>query len=106
MMKQTKLLQSADGKQIIRVLDTNGNKALIIDCIHPAMPLYVDADTLTSYVPCDDDTLCEKTGYLPESLDSLSPLRRKTALERYTVIAGVLASLGCKGQIGYNRKSS
>ena len=93
MMNQTKLLQSADGKQIIRVLDTKGNKALIIDCIHPAMPLYVDVDTLSSYVPCDDDTLCEKTGYLSESLDGLSPLRRKTALERYTVIAGVLASL-------------
>ena len=62
MMKQTKLLQSADGKQIIRVLDTKGNKALIIDCIHPAMPLYVDSDALSCYVPCDDDTLCEKTG--------------------------------------------
>lgn len=93
MMNQTKLLQSADGKRIIRVLDTKGNKALIIDCIHPAMPLYVDVDTLTSYVPCDDDTLYATTGHLPESLDSLSPLRRKTALERYTVIAGVLASL-------------
>ena len=93
MMNRTKLLQSADGKQIIRILDTKNNKAMVIDCIHSAMPLYVDMEALSSYIPCDDDTLCEKTGYMPESLDSLSPLRRKTALERYTVIAGVLSSL-------------
>ena len=56
MMNQTKLLQSADGKQIIRVLDAKNNKALIIDCIHSAMPLFVDTEALSSYIPCDDDT--------------------------------------------------
>ena len=38
--------------KIIRVLKSQGNKALVIDCIKSTMPKCVDGDSLSNYDDC------------------------------------------------------
>ena len=49
--------------QIIRVLKSQGNKALVIDCIKRTMPKWVDGDSLSNYDDCGEDEMYERTDY-------------------------------------------
>ena len=43
--------------QIIRVLKSHGDKALVIDCIKRTMPKWVDDNSLPNYDDCSEDEL-------------------------------------------------
>lgn len=78
---------------IVRVLDVKENRALMIDCVRRTMPQRKDIASLTGWEKCSEEKLYEIADVdLPE-LDSLCPESRKTAYERYTMIAPILRLL-------------
>ena len=78
--------------KIIRVLKSQGEKALVIDCIKKTMPHWVDSDFLSNYVDCGEDEMYERTGY-PFGRE-LTPKEERIAQERFTMISGVLPFIG------------
>ena len=78
--------------QIIRVLKSQGDKALVIDCIKRTMPKWVDDDFLSNYVDCGEDEMYERTDYLFGR--ELTPKEERIAQERFTMISGVLPFIG------------
>ena len=78
--------------QIIRVLKSQGNKALVIDCIKRTMPKWVDGDFLSNYDDCGEDEMYERTDY-PFGRE-LTQKEERIAQERFTTIAGVLPFIG------------
>ncbi len=88
-MRKYDLLRSGDS--IIRVLEVQGDRVLVIDCIKRAMPVWVEVTELDSYSECTIGELSEVTGVAMVSVDALDADQRKTMYERYTVIAPVLA---------------
>ena len=78
--------------QIFRVLQTQGDKALVIDCIKRTMPKWVDGDSLSNYDDCGEDEMFERTDY-PFGRE-LTPKEERIAQERFTMIAGVLPYIG------------
>ena len=78
--------------QIIRVLKSQGNKALVIDCIKRTMPKWVDGDSLSNYDDCGEDEMYERTDY-PFGRE-LTPKEERIAQERFTMISGVLPFIG------------
>ena len=88
-MKKYDLLRSGDN--IIRVLEVQGDKVLVIDCIKRTMPLWVELVALESYSECTNDDLSEATGVVVVGVDDLDADQRKIMYERYTMIAPILA---------------
>ena len=87
-MKKYDLLRS--GNSIIRVLEVQGDKVLVIDCIKRTMPVWVELDTLESCSECTIGELSETTGVVIVGVDDLDADQRKTMYERYTMIAPML----------------
>ena len=78
--------------KIIRVMKSQGNKALVIDCIKRTMPKWVDGDSLSNYDDCGEDEMYEQTNY-PFGR-KLTPKEERIAQERFTMISGVLPFIG------------
>ena len=95
-MKQNDLLLSPDSKKLIRVLCLRDDAALVIDCEGKTMPLWRGISSLENYAVVSESVLHEWSGLMPESLDDMSPNRRKKAFERYTYISSVIAVLQLK----------
>lgn len=76
--------------QLIRILDIEADRVFIIDCIKRTMPVWKDIESIKEYVPCSEDTLQEITDTILIDLDNLDSEGRKTAYERYTMIAPLL----------------
>ena len=89
-MKRFNLLLKEDESELYRVLDIQDGIITVIDCLHKSMPQKESADGLSEYIVTDESKLYEFARTKPEDLDSISPERRKIALQRYTVIAGIL----------------
>ena len=87
-IQKNQLLQHGD--QIIRVLDMDTNRVFMIDCIKKTMPVWTDTGFIKEYVPCSEDALQEVTDTFLVDLESLDADSRKTAYERYTMIAPLL----------------
>lgn len=87
-MKKHDLLKSDAG--IIRVLDIQPDKALIIDCIKRTMPVWVEPSELDSYDLCSIEALNEAIGFTVPSVDTLDADQKKTMYDRFTLIAPVL----------------
>ena len=87
-IQKNQLLQHGD--QIIRVLDMEDDRVFIIDCIKRAMPVWTDAELLNEYVLCSENALQEMTDTSLVDFESLDAESRKTAYERYTMIAPLL----------------
>ena len=87
-MKKYDLLRSGDS--IIRVLEVQGDRVLVIDCIKRTMPVWVEVVALDSYSECTNDDLSEVTGIVVVGVDNLDADQRKAMYERYTVIAPIL----------------
>ena len=90
-MKKYDLLRSGDS--IIRVLETQGDKVLVIDCIKKTMPVWVEIATLESYSECAIGELSQVTGIITVDVDALDADQRKIMYERYTMIAPILSFL-------------
>ena len=78
--------------QIFRVLQIQGDKSLVIDCIKKSMPKWVDATVLSDYAECSEDYLYEQTGMIQNR--ELTPEEQRIAQEHFTMIAGVLPFIG------------
>ncbi len=87
-MKKYDLLRSGDN--IIRVLEVQGDKVLVIDCIKRTMPLWVEVVALDSYSECTIGELSEVTEVVLVGVDDLDAEQRKSMYERYTMIAPIL----------------
>lgn len=76
--------------QLIRVLDIEADRVFVIDCIKKTMPVWKNTESISEYVPCSEDTLQEITDTFLIDLDNVDSESRKTAYERYTMIAPLL----------------
>lgn len=76
--------------QLIRILDMEADRVFVIDCIKKTMPVWKDIESINEYVPCSEATLQEITDTFLIDLDNLDSEGRKTAYERYTMIAPLL----------------
>ncbi len=91
-MKNNDLLRSGDS--IIRVLEVQECRVLVIDCIKRTMPVWVEPSVLSSYYSCDSVVLNEVTGYNPISADRFDTVQRKVMCDRFSLIAPVLPFIG------------
>ena len=90
-MKKYDLLQSGDS--IIRVLEVQGDRVLVIDCTKRTMPVWIEITALESCSECTYGELSEATGIVIVRVDDLDADQRKTMYERYTMIAPILPFL-------------
>ena len=75
---------------IIRVLEVREDRVLVIDCVRRTMPQWKEVAFLAGWEKCSEEKLYEIADVdLPE-IESLCPESRKTAYERYTLIAPIL----------------
>lgn len=89
LMKKHDLLRSGDN--IIRVLDVQDDRILMIDCLKQTMPVWVEAESLGSYSECSGRDLYDATGVVDtKDIDDLDSDQRKIMHERYTMIAPIL----------------
>ena len=77
---------------IIRILKSQGDKALVIDCIKRTMPKWVDDDSLSNFDDCGEDEMFERTDY--QFGRELTPNEQRIAQERFTMISGILPFIG------------
>ena len=75
---------------IIRILSIDGDRALVMNCTHPCMPKWLPRSELNGYALCAEKDLYETTGIVLCDVEALDAPTRRTAYERYTVIAGIL----------------
>ena len=87
-MKKHDLLK--DGNNIIRVLEINSDKILMIDCVKRTMPVWVKSSTLDSFSVCNDQELIETTNFAVTAIETLNADQKRTMYDRYTLIAPIL----------------
>lgn len=87
-MQKNDLLKRGD--EIIRVLELTESKALIINCVKRTVPKLVEINLLKDYLHCSEEELFEKTCITPAEYDSLDSKSKKSAHQKYTLIAGIL----------------
>lgn len=87
-MKKYDLIRSGDS--IIRILDVQQDRVLVIDCIKQSMPVWVESESLESYSKCFGKELSEITGVIIIDIDTLDAGQRKVMYERYTMITPIL----------------
>lgn len=78
--------------QIIRVLQSRDDKALVIDCVKRTMPMWITLSDVEGYVDCTEEELFLKTNV--DFNRELNGDERKIARERFTLIAGILPFVG------------
>lgn len=94
-MKVNDLLLTPDARRLYRLLAApQPDTILAVDCLHPTMPFDVSVSELDDCDIVSEDVLFQMTDFFPRGLDDLSPDMRRVALERYSMIAGVLTALG------------
>ena len=82
----------ACGASLYRVLNVADDTIFVMDCLKPKMPYWKSiAEADCKYVT--EQELYERTGKVNTALDDLDAVRRRVALNRYTIIAGVLPFL-------------
>ena len=86
-MRKNDLIKTADS--IYRVLSVSGDKVLAVDCLHKAMPAYSELNG----TQISENDLLVATNMKLRSFEDLTPNERKVAIERYTIIAGILTVL-------------
>ena len=79
-------------EQIIRILQEQGEKVLVIDCIKRTMPKWIEKSLLQDYTDCEERELYEQTN-MPLHRE-LNGDEQMIARERFTSIAGVLPFIG------------
>ena len=72
---------------IFRVLKSQEDKSLVIDCIKRTMPKWVLTSTLSDFEECTEMFLYEATNY--PYTRKLSSDEQRIAQERFTLIAGM-----------------
>lgn len=89
-MKKNDLLKYND--KLVRVLDIQDDKYLIIDCIKRTMPVWVDS--FKNYEPSNEEELYEITEIKPSDKNENLSVDNKYIQEHYSLIAGILPYIG------------
>lgn len=89
-MKKNDLLKYND--KLIRVLDIQNDKYLIIDCIKRTMPVWTDS--LIDYESSSEEELYKITGIKPSDKSENLSVDNKYIQEHYSLIAGILPHIG------------
>lgn len=87
-MEKNQLLK--DNGCIYRVLAIEEDSVFMIDCLKKTMPNWYDIDEVRGYEDCTEEELLEVTGTVLLEEEDLTFKARKTAHERFTVVAGIL----------------
>lgn len=87
-MKKYDLLKN--DKDIVRVLEIQQDRILIIDCIKKTMPVWVQSSDIDSFSCCSVEELTQVTGFELCSVNTLDADQKKVMYERYTLIAPIL----------------
>lgn len=87
-MKNNCLLRNDNN--IIRILDQQPDKKLIIDCIKQTMPKWVNAENISSFLPCTEQELLSITNKNIKSMESFDANSRKFIHAYFSLIAGIL----------------
>ena len=87
-MKNNCLLRNDNN--IIRILDQQPDKKLIIDCIKQTMPKWVKAENISSFLPCTEQELFSITNKNIKSMESFDANSRKFIHAHFSLIAGIL----------------
>ncbi|HBI59957.1 MAG TPA: hypothetical protein DDY31_01890 [Lachnospiraceae bacterium] len=90
-MEKNQLLK--DNGSIYRILAIEEDSVLMIDCLKKTMPNWYDMGEVSGYENCSEEELLEVTGTVLVEEEDLSSKTRKTAHERFTVVAGILPFL-------------
>lgn len=91
-MKKNDLLKY--GERIIRILETKDDSVLVVDCVHKAMPKWMQMADFENYECCTENELLSATGRAVLDYDSLDKSSRRFVHEHFTLIAGVLPFVG------------
>ena len=109
LMKKYDLLRSGDN--IIRILDIQDDRILMIDCVKHTMPVWRKFESVDSVLSesellrvysqcsgkelsvCTDNELLKATGFTSVDIDTMDAEQRKVMHERYTMIAPILPFL-------------
>ena len=75
---------------IIRVLTVQADKALIIDCIHRKIPVWVNVSELATSNECSEEVFFAASGIQLPDFETLPSTAKRIAHERYALIAGIL----------------
>lgn len=91
-MQRNELIQCRDS--IYRVLETNEDKVLVINCTQKSMPKWVNQNDFSDFEPCSEEFLRQTMNVILPDIDDLTPADRRIVHERYTLIAGILPFIG------------
>ena len=78
--------------RMIRVLQTQGDRSLVIDCIKRTMPRWIATADLATYTECSETDLYDRTGMIQDR--QLTQEEQRIAQEHFTMIAAVLPFIG------------
>lgn len=87
-MKNNCLLKN--GNNIIRILDQQPDKKLIIDCIKQTMPKWVKNEKIRLFSPCTEQELHSITNTKIKSMESFDTDSRKFIHTHFSLIASIL----------------
>lgn len=87
-MEKNNLLKC--GSRIVRILEIEKDKVLIIDCIKRTMPKKISYVDLENYEECSEEELLAVTNMRLYDMDLLDTSSKKFIHEHFTMIAGVL----------------
>jgi putative transposase len=108
-MKKYDLFRSGDN--IIRILDIQDDRILMIDCVKHTMPVWRKFESVDSVLSesellrvysqcsgkelsvCTDNELLKATGFTSVDIDTMDAEQRKVMYERYTMITPILPFL-------------
>ena len=82
----------SNGDDMIRVLQIQGDRSLVIDCMKRTMPKWMYAASLSNFVECSEADLYDRTGMIQNR--ELTQEEQRIAQERFTMIAAVLPFIG------------
>ena len=74
----------------IRILSEKGDQALIIDCIHRKMPVWMNISELDASTECSEEELFSAADIQLPDFETLPSTAKRISHERYALIAGIL----------------
>lgn len=82
------------GNQIIRVLKTDEDRVLVIDCIKRTMPKWTELSQMKEFIECSEEELLEAVNIIFEEVEEMSETRIKVMNQRYSMISGIVMFIG------------
>lgn len=80
-------------ENIIRVLEIQEDRALMIDCIKATMPKWVSTSAIEEFQDCEEQELFKKTEIRITEKEVLDKKSKRIMQERFTLISGILPFL-------------